>query len=98
MCLLNFSRDPVTCPVHSIETGRYHRVPNFYQSRSRKFIPAKVQKIAFLLGIVATGGADAPEDVFGGLEATMDLNWKSRNRIIFHIADSPQHGARYGKI
>ena len=44
---------------------------------------------------MATGGADAPEDVLGGLEATMNLKWKSRNKIVFLIADSPQHGARF---
>ena len=43
----------------------------------------------------STGKADFPEDVFGGLEATINLNWSYPNRVIFHIADAPQHGTRF---
>ena len=35
---------------------------------------------------------DDAEDVLGALEETMNLNWTSGNRILFHIADSPHHG------
>ena len=43
----------------------------------------------------STGNADFPEDVFGGLEETIKLNWSYPNRVIFHIADAPQHGTRF---
>ena len=35
---------------------------------------------------------DDAEDVLGALEETMNLNWTSGNRILFHLADSPHHG------
>ena len=49
----------------------------------------------FVSNVPATGGNDAPEDVFGGLEAAINLTWSSRNKVIFHIADAPQHGFRF---
>ena len=49
----------------------------------------------FVGSLEATGGGDAPEDVLGGLEATIALTWSSKNRIVFHIGDSPQHGERF---
>lgn len=35
---------------------------------------------------------DDAEDVLGALEETMNLNWTSGNRILFHLTDSPHHG------
>jgi len=49
----------------------------------------------FVSHIVAKGGDDACEDVLGGLEYTGKLDWKSKNRIVFHIGDAPQHGAEF---
>ena len=49
----------------------------------------------FVGSLAAKGGGDAPEDVLGGLEATLALSWSSKNRIVFHIGDSPQHGERF---
>ena len=49
----------------------------------------------FLTGVAATGGGDAPEDVLGGLEAALNLTWSSASKVIFHIGDAPQHGARF---
>ena len=51
--------------------------------------------VAFLNGVRATGGGDAPEDVLGGLEAAINLAWSSASKVIFHIGDSPQHGGRF---
>ena len=42
---------------------------------------------SFVGSLEATGGGDAPEDVLGGLEATIALTWSSKNRIVFHIGD-----------
>ena len=37
---------------------------------------------------------DEPEDVLGGLEATIGLNWNKdhQNHIIVHMADAAAHG------
>lgn len=51
----------------------------------------------FLDGITATGGGDYPEDVLGGIQAAVNLNWPvdSSTRIIFHMGDAPPHGNPY---
>ena len=43
----------------------------------------------------ASGGGDACEDVFGGLEEALKMDWQHKNRILVHIADAPQHGSRF---
>lgn len=45
--------------------------------------------------IEATGGDDAAEDVFSGLEAAAALEWQSFNRVLVHIADMPCHGSQF---
>ncbi|PMD45588.1 hypothetical protein L207DRAFT_508431 [Hyaloscypha variabilis F] len=47
---------------------------------------------AFLNGLEASGGFDAPEDVLGGLRQTLNASWKQQTRCIVHIADAPPHG------
>ena len=49
----------------------------------------------FLSNINATGGGDEPEDVLGGIEAAVNLGWCSKNKVLFHTGDAPQHGARF---
>ena len=44
---------------------------------------------------IAMGGGDIPEDVFGGLDAAMGLNWKADTRVLIHICDAPCHGSRF---
>ena len=39
----------------------------------------------FVGKIKAYAGGDVPEDVLGGLNQALDLNWEAKNRIIFHI-------------
>jgi hypothetical protein len=53
--------------------------------------------IAFCSGIIASGGRDEAEDVFGGIEKALALRWDDQrmSRIIFHVADSPCHGKQY---
>lgn len=53
----------------------------------------------FVGSIGATGGGDAPEDVLGGLNKAIQLNWleSSGTRIIFHLADAPPHGRQLFK-
>ena len=43
----------------------------------------------------ATGGGDPPEDVFGGLDAVLGLDWEADTRVLIHIADFPCHGERF---
>lgn len=48
--------------------------------------------------LLAAGGADEPEDVFGGLEQLSKLEWRTTPagcRQIYHIADAPCHGTQY---
>ncbi len=41
--------------------------------------------------IKAKGGGDGPEDVLDGLYQVSELEWFSRTKILFHIADEPVH-------
>lgn len=51
----------------------------------------------FLARIHATGGDDGPEDVFGGLQKAVTLNWSMNagTKVMFHIADAPCHGNEF---
>ncbi|CAD7696787.1 unnamed protein product [Ostreobium quekettii] len=49
----------------------------------------------FVEGRKPFGGGDFPEDVFGGLNAAINLNWESETRILIHIADAPCHGDKF---
>lgn len=45
--------------------------------------------------IAATGGGDAAEDVFSGLQAVAQLDWQAGSRVLVHVADCPCHGFAY---
>ncbi len=47
----------------------------------------------FLNTLSATGGADAPEDVLGGIQKALQASWKQQTRCLVHIADAPAHGS-----
>ena len=52
----------------------------------------------FVAGVQALDGGDAPEDVHGGLERALRLDWGvggSMTRVLVHVADAPCHGTRY---
>ena len=53
---------------------------------------------AFVSGITADGGGDTPEDVLGGIEAAVNLGWSSKNKVLFHVGDAPQHGPRFHNL
>lgn len=54
----------------------------------------KVQ--TFLDGIECSGGKDAPEDIFGGFQKMLELDWKEGGiNLLFHIADCPCHGTKF---
>ncbi|CAL4098549.1 unnamed protein product [Meganyctiphanes norvegica] len=50
---------------------------------------------SFVSDVNPTGGGDAAEDVFGGLEEAGKLSWTAVNRVIVHFADAPCHGSRF---
>ena len=50
--------------------------------------------VNYMNSVSATGGADECEDIFGGLEKVISLDWKNPNRILIHVGDAPQHGSR----
>ncbi|TGJ71111.1 hypothetical protein EYR41_003102 [Orbilia oligospora] len=56
------------------------------------FTSSADQVLSFLHILRATGGADAPEDVLGGLHKALHANWKCKTKCIVHIADAPPHG------
>ncbi|KAI3635184.1 hypothetical protein MIR68_006750 [Amoeboaphelidium protococcarum] len=67
-------------------------VPDFtcYDDEFRRFVST----------IKAQGGADGPEDVFGGLNVGLDkLSWdKFSTKVLVHYADAPCHGSLYYTI
>eukprot|EP01114_Cavostelium_apophysatum_P005747 TRINITY_DN16918_c0_g1_i1.p1 TRINITY_DN16918_c0_g1~~TRINITY_DN16918_c0_g1_i1.p1 ORF type:complete len:428 (-),score=111.64 TRINITY_DN16918_c0_g1_i1:78-1361(-) len=50
---------------------------------------------ARLQQVRASGGADGPEDIAGGLDQALKLSWKASTRLLIHIADAPCHGRQY---
>lgn len=48
--------------------------------------------------IHATGGADTPEDIAGAFNRVHEFEWRSRTKLIIHIADAPCHGKRYHDV
>lgn len=55
--------------------------------------------ISFVRRVVASGGGDECEDVVGGLDKVLSLDWESAgkgsSRVLIHIADAPAHGEVY---
>ncbi|KAF0430338.1 kinase-like protein [Gigaspora margarita] len=52
-----------------------------------------------LARVIATGGGDDPEDVFGGLNAAINhLSWNDGTRVLLHIGDNPPHGRRFTRF
>ncbi|KAJ6239650.1 alpha-protein kinase vwka [Anaeramoeba flamelloides] len=49
----------------------------------------------FLKTLLAYGGGDDPEDIFGALSKIPDLTWVSSARLVVHITDAPCHGLVY---
>ena len=50
---------------------------------------------SFVGSVRATGGGDAAEDVFSGIEAAQALAWEAGSRILVHVADAPCHGCEF---
>eukprot|EP01034_Spumella_vulgaris_P031981 gene31981-39507_t len=53
----------------------------------------KMEEFKTFVGkMVAQGGRDTPEDVFGALRVAETMEWQSATRILYHIGDAPCHG------
>ena len=46
----------------------------------------------------ACPGNDEPEDLLGGLDQALKLQWQSRTRVLILIADAPCHGKEYHNL
>ena len=44
------------------------------------------------------GGGDQPEDIAGGLNQALKMDWKSTARYVVLVCDAPCHGAKYHDI
>ena len=44
------------------------------------------------------GGGDQPEDVAGGLNEALKMDWKSTARYVVLVCDAPCHGSKYHDI
>ena len=55
-----------------------------------------IEKVQNFIGkLTATGGGDACEDITGGFDKALKLNWKAESRYAIQICDYPCHGAKY---
>mmetsp|Transcript_9844 Transcript_9844/g.20890 ORF Transcript_9844/g.20890 Transcript_9844/m.20890 type:complete len:1184 (+) Transcript_9844:71-3622(+) len=55
----------------------------------------------FLAGVGVMNGGDFPEDVLGGLNQALQLEWGvggAATRVLIHIGDAPCHGKRYHRL
>jgi hypothetical protein len=50
---------------------------------------------AFIAKQEATGGGDGPEDVIGGIQAAIDMDWQAGAKLIVLVGDAPCHGEEF---
>eukprot|EP00891_Asterochloris_glomerata_P008577 jgi/Astpho2/8577/Aster-x0361 len=50
---------------------------------------------SFVSAIRDIGNHDIAEDVAGGLEKVMGLDWQSGTKLVIHFGDAPAHGRKY---
>ena len=48
--------------------------------------------------VIADGGEDTPEDIYGALAQVLKLNWTGGTRVFIHVADAPCHGHAYHSV
>ena len=50
----------------------------------------------YIANVEAIGGGDFPEDVVGGLNKVLGLNWDiNSKKQVFHVCDAPEHGKQF---
>ena len=73
----------------------------FYPADQRYFVVPFVEDEASFEQVVRSvqalycKGNDEPEDMLGGLDQALKLDWKGKTRIIILVADAPCHGADF---
>ncbi len=50
---------------------------------------------SFIAGEKATGGDDSPEDIPGGFQAALGMDWNANAKLLILVTDAPCHGSRY---
>lgn len=73
--------------VDSGRRSRYEKIP--FMSDIKEF------KRQFVAACDCTGGGDEAEDVLGGMQKALELNWDHNNtqvKVLVHCGDSPHHG------
>jgi hypothetical protein len=77
-----FYRDPVDSPGDRHDT--------FWLTNSITTLQSQIGTVS------ATGGGDGPEDWVGAYRLALDnINWRSGQRLIIHLADAPAHAQYY---
>ncbi|MCL2520348.1 MAG: VWA domain-containing protein [Spirochaetaceae bacterium] len=71
--------------------------PAQYLTRTAAFSTDLASHNAFIRAIIAGGGGDIPEAVYEGLQAALQLDWQSDERIIIQIGDAPPHPTPRGR-
>jgi hypothetical protein len=73
-----------------VDSGRRDRYESIsFTSNIEEF------KIQFIAACDCTGGGDEAEDVLGGMQKALELNWDHNNthvKVLVHCGDSPHHG------
>jgi hypothetical protein len=63
--------------------------------KSHPFTSDSAAVTEFIRPLEPEGGADIPEDIVGGFEAVLKLDWEADTRVLIHFADAPCHGSKY---
>ena len=50
---------------------------------------------AFLCTLEAQGGGDVCEDILTGLQAALELEWRSTSKVLYLLSQTPNHGRRF---
>ena len=73
----------------------YRDVHDVNRFEVRDFSEDVAALTAFIHSVTASGGADTPEDVAGGLFHSLGLSWDADVKLLLFCADAPAHGKKY---
>ncbi|EFA75037.1 protein serine/threonine kinase [Heterostelium album PN500] len=69
------------------------------RTSSLPFTKSTNEFMMFLSNVVAAGGDDGPEDVFGGFKVVFENTWRKQSiKVLIHICDAPCHGNQYHRF
>jgi hypothetical protein len=86
-----------TYPIDlSLSIVGYKDIGDQNQFQKRQFTKDLGDFKTFLSGIHCTGGGDEAENVLGGMNELLTLNWDNAEvKALIHIGDSPHHGSKF---